>query len=258
MRNGYTFYFAGNFNGGNYAITNSELGGKVRVLIFPITPSKLTMKVGSNNKVVNLISEGDVNVLKSPSLAEIEFEARFPMRNYPFCKTEPLEFIQYVDVFSELKTKKKSFRFVVARSTPDNRGTWDTNLLVSLEDFELMEDAEDGDDVIINFKLKQYKEYGVKKLPSTSKDNVPNTTSTSNQNRPSESKNTSESQPYVVKPGDCLWNIAKAELGNGAKYINIYKENAELLDSIARKHGKQSSSNGHWIYPGTKIIIPKI
>ena len=44
------------------------------VLTFPITPGELNIKVGSNNKVVTLINEGDINILKSPSLIEVEFD----------------------------------------------------------------------------------------------------------------------------------------------------------------------------------------
>ena len=51
MNYGYTFYFS---------------GGSAGLLTFPITPGELTITVGSNNKVINLINEGDINVLKSP------------------------------------------------------------------------------------------------------------------------------------------------------------------------------------------------
>ena len=32
----------------------------------PVTPSKLETKIKNNNKTINLINEGDVNVLKLP------------------------------------------------------------------------------------------------------------------------------------------------------------------------------------------------
>ena len=40
---------------------------------FPITPGELTITNDSNNKVVTLIDEGDINILKSPSLIEVKF-----------------------------------------------------------------------------------------------------------------------------------------------------------------------------------------
>ena len=115
---GYTFYF--------------DIGGNL--LTFPITPGELKIKVGSNNDTVTLINEGDINILKSPSLTEVKFEARFPMRKYPYSRN-PSGFQSYYDKFKELKEKKKSFRFIVARETVAGKRTWDTNLLMALEDF---------------------------------------------------------------------------------------------------------------------------
>lgn len=48
---------------------------------------------------------------------------------------------------------------------------------------------------------------------------------------------------YVVKKGDCLWNIAKACLGAGEKYPEIVKVNPSI-------------KNPNRIYPGQEIIIP--
>ena len=50
----------------------------------PVTPSKLETKIKSNNKSINLINEGDVNVLKLPGLTEISFTALIPQVSYPF------------------------------------------------------------------------------------------------------------------------------------------------------------------------------
>lgn len=230
MNNGYDFYFK----------DGSDL------LTFPITPPSLTIKVGSNNKVVNLINEGDVNILKSPSLAEINFTARFPMRKYPFSR-EVEGFTTYYNFFKELKTKKKSFRFIVARHKPNGSRTWDTNMLVSLEDFDISEDASEGDDVLVTFKLKQYKQYGITKITNKNTPKQPT--------RGTEGKG-GKTQSYVVKSGDCLWNIAKKFYGDGAKWKKIYEANKSVIESTAKKHGYKSSSNGHWIFPGTKLTIP--
>ena len=224
------------------------------VLTFPITPSELSINVGSKNKVITLIGEGDINVLKSPSLIEVEFEARFPMRKYPYSR-EVSSFETYFDKFKELKEDKKSFRFIVARTTPNGTRTWDTNLLMALEDLELKEDADEGDDVLVSFKLKQFKEYGVKIVQtSTSK---PETTSTSDTPR-STDNNTSTQKTHTVKSGDTLWAIAKLYYGNGAKYTVIYNANKTVIEDAAKKHGKSSSSNGHWIYPNTILTIPAL
>lgn len=234
MNNGYNFYFKDGSD----------------VLTFPITPGELTIKVGSNNKVVTLINEGDINILKSPSLIEVEFEARFPMRKYPYAR-EFTPFENYFKKFKELKEDKKSFRFIVTRTTPNNKRLWDTNLLMALEDFELTESADEGDDVLITFKLKQFKEYGVRVLKnSTLKLTAARSTTRSTDNK------TSKSKTYTVKSGDCLWNIAKSFYGDATKWTKIYQANKTAIEEDAKKHGKKSSSNGHWIWPGLKLTIP--
>ena len=237
MYNGYNFYFKDGSD----------------VLTFPITPSELSIKVGSNNKVVTLINEGDINILKSPSLIEVEFEARFPMRKYPYSR-EVSNFQTYYDIFKELKAEKRPFRFIVARTTPKGKRTWDTNLLMALEEFELLESADEGDDVLVSFKLKQYKEYGVKKVKVSTPIVNPTSTSTASQSRPSST--TSTQQQYTIKSGDCLYNIAKKFYGNGAEWTKIYNANQSIIEATAKNHGKSSSSNGHWIYPGCVITIP--
>lgn len=62
---------------------------------------------------------------------------------------------------------------------------------------------------------------------------------------------------YTIKKGDTLWAIAKKFLGSGNKWKTIYNANKSIIESTAKKHGKKSSSNGHWIYPGCKISIPQ-
>ena len=46
---------------------------------------------------------------------------------------------------------------------------------------------------------------------------------------------------YTVKKGDCLWNIAKRELGDGTKYKEIAKKNG--------------ISNPNKIYPGQVLKL---
>ena len=257
MNKGYEFYF--------------KIGSDV--LTFPITPSELTIKVGSNNKKVTLINEGDINILKSPSLVEVSFEARFPMRKYPYSR-EVQNFQSYFDKFKDVKENKKSFRFIVARSTPNGTRTWDTNLLVALESFTLKEDADEGDDVIVSFELKQFKEYASKRLPNSyiktiNRSNATNnnntkptaqttTTSTSEKPRSTDSIDKNATGTYTIQSGDSLWKIAKKFYGDGSKYTIIYNANKTVIENKAKSYGNKSSSNGRWIYPGTKLTIPSI
>lgn len=65
-----------------------------------------------------------------------------------------------------------------------------------------------------------------------------------------------QNKSYTIKSGDTLWAIATKYYGAGSKWPTIYNANKDIIESTAKKRGKKSSSNGHWIYPGTVIIIP--
>ena len=70
------------------------------------------------------------------------------------------------------------------------------------------------------------------------------------------SSSSSASKTYTIVSGDTLWKISTKELGSGAKYMQIYNANSGTIEAAAKSHGKSSSSNGHWIYPGTTLSIP--
>ncbi|UZN00560.1 hypothetical protein OL548_14135 [Lysinibacillus sp. MHQ-1] len=46
---------------------------------------------------------------------------------------------------------------------PTGNLLFDTNMTVSIEDYEIKESADNGFDVIVRIQLKQYREYGNKK-----------------------------------------------------------------------------------------------
>lgn len=230
---GYTFFF-------QYKDTVIEL---------PITPPELEIKIGSNNEKVSLINGGDINVLKSPTLTEIEFEARFPMRQFPYARRH-VDFQNYYDFFRDLKENKKMFRFIVTRL-----GEWDTNMLMALEEMNIKESHDEGDDVIIEFSLRQAKEYGVKILSSDKS----SSTSTSKSNAPKRdttNKPASQDVAYTIKDTDTLYALAKKYYGDGEMWSVIYAYNKKAIETAAKNHGRDSSLTGRWIYPGTKITIP--
>jgi len=53
-----------------------------------------------------------------------------------------------------------------------------------------------------------------------------------------------EATPYTVKPGDNLWDIAKAHLGDGTKWGDIYKMNQDVV-----------GSNPNLIHPGDQLNL---
>lgn len=130
-------------------------------VLLPITPSEIKTKIKNTNEKLTLINEGEINILKSPGLTEIEFKCMIPQVNYPFANENTKTADYYLDKFENLKTSKKPFRFVVTRAISSGK-LFDTNIEVSLEEYSVEEDAGQGFDLIVPIKLRQYRPYGTK------------------------------------------------------------------------------------------------
>ncbi|MBS6396668.1 MAG: LysM peptidoglycan-binding domain-containing protein [Clostridiales bacterium] len=210
--------------------------------LLPIPPEKLNMKIENANKTYTLINEGQINILKTPGLTDIEFDMRLPNVKYSFAvyKSGFQRASYFLDKLEGLKTGKKSFQFIVTRVLPDGQMLFDTNMKVSLEEYSIKEDAGDGFDVVVSIKLKQYRSYGTKTCNISFASSKPKAVVAPAR----EVGNAPAAQSYTVVKRDCLWNIAKRFYGNGSKYTTIYNANTDKI------------KNPNLIYPGQVLTIP--
>lgn len=222
---------------------------------FPITPSKLTIKVKGKNKTLTLANDGDMSFLRLPGLTEISFEATLPMLGAYSFSGKYYKPNYYLSIFENLMTTRTPFQFIVVRLSPSGLPLYDTNMKVSLEDYTVTEDAEKGPDVVVAISLKQYVEYKTKTVkvivPESASTALPETASSASTETPvlvEETKRDASSAPvvksHVVKAGDTLWLLAKKYYDNGAKYMKIYNANTDKLTSPNR------------IFVGQTLTIP--
>lgn len=214
--------------------------------LLPVPPGKLQIKINNNNTTVNLINEGEVNIMKKAGLTDIEFECDIPQVRQPYA-VYPNGFKDagyFLDYIERLKTSNKPFQFIVCRKLPSNKQLVNTNMRVSLEDYEILEDAGNGFDLTIKIKLKQWKFYGTKTVSINS---ASNTVTIEETREISASPMPDTAQNYTVIKGDCLWSIAKRFYGNGSKYTVIYDANKGVI-----------GGNPNLIYPGQNLIIPTL
>lgn len=212
-------------------------------VLLPITPEKFTLKVKNANKTMTLINEGEINFLKNAGLTELEFDVLIPAVQYSFAKYDdgfksPAYFTNH---FEGLKTSKKPFQFIISRKMPDGKLLFDTNMTVSMESYTVKEQVNQGFDLVVSIKLKQYKAFGTKILTvSNNKASVENKREQSNSPAPK--------QPitYTVKKNDTLWNIAKKYYGDGSKYTKIYEANKDKI------------TNPNLIYVNQVFVIPPL
>lgn len=248
--------------------------------LFPVTPGKITYKIKGSNKTVTLIDEGEVNFVKTPGLTEITIDELFlPNQEYPFAsyiklkdedgnrlagKDEYQPASDYLEKFEIWKKRRKPVHFVVSRTTPAGENLlWDTNLYVTIENYEIIEDADKyGMDIAVKLSMKEYRYFGAKKLvvknsgKNKGQKNSKKKDSNKKQVKKKKTRKTKDTpKMYTVKKGDRLMYIARKQLGDGSKWKSIYNLNKSVIEKTAKEHGK--SGNGYWIFPGTKLKLPK-
>ena len=135
---------------------------------FPVTPSKLDVKIKGKNKTLTLVNDGEINFLKTPGLTEIDnLEAIFPtLASYPFAVyTNGFQTPDYfLAKLESLMTSKKPAQFIVSRVSPAGKLLFSTNMKVSVEEYTIKESASDGLDVTVSIKLKQYRDFATKTI----------------------------------------------------------------------------------------------
>lgn len=201
------------------------------------TPEKLTVKIKGQNKTLILLNEGEVNFLREPGLTEIVVPFTLPMLS----GTRSPEY--YLNILEKLKTGKTTAWFKLVRLSPNGRTLYDTNMKVSVEDYNIVEDAKEGLDVSVDVNLKQWRSYGTKTItveqPAAKEEKA--TVSVTKERDASTAPTT---KTYTVKKGDTLWAIAAKYYGSGAQYNKIYNANTDKI------------SNPNLIYPGQVFTIP--
>jgi LysM repeat protein len=205
--------------------------------------------------------------MRGKKLTEIEFECELPRgRQYAFANKLVSSKI-YTDYFEKLMLDKTPTKLVITRPNPFLNGSSgiggtikdfeSTVLNVSLEGYTLKESAENAYDIKVSLKFKEYIKHGtvtIEVVETTNPSN--NTTNNKTTTKKKTTKKVTKNKTHTVKTGDCLWNIAKKYYGDGSKWKKIYNANKKVIENTAKKNGRSSSSNGHWIYPGTKLTIP--
>lgn len=220
--------------------------GKV---LCPIAPSKIQTKIKNQNKTMNLINDGEINIQKTAGLTEISFDLLLPNVKYPFAtyKSGFVNAKTFLDEFEKMKVEKKVFQFKVIRKFPNGKLLFDTNMKVTLEDYTINEDSKQGFDITVSIQLKQSKDYGTKVCKIVNDEDgltISIQTGRETNNSPAPSGNSIKT--YTVAENDTLFNIAKSFYGDGSKYTVIADENGDKI------------KNPNLIHPGQVLTIPAL
>lgn len=207
----------------------------------PITPQKIQMKYGNQNKTVELINGEEFNIIRPPGLCEVSLDAVIPQSDYPFAVWDGAgDAEEFIEHLRELKEARSEFEFIVIREGPGRQNFFDTNMDVTLEDYKISDDAKEGVDLLVSLTLKEYQHYGTKIMNFTiMPEQTPQATETEEDRAEPETPKT-----YTVLSGDSLWKIAKKTLGDGSRWSEIYNLNTDKI------------GNPDLIYPGQVLTLP--
>jgi len=208
-------------------------------LLMPVTPSRILVRHRGKNQRTALLDGGEFTHLRQGEGAEIDLTLCLPRRVYPFARYER-GFVApevFLERFLMLRQERKPFRFICARIAPNGRRLSDTNLRVSLEGLEVKECAEGGDDVTVQITLREYQEYVAVKVVTDRQRVVVEGPARETDNRP-------QVRTHTVVRGDNLWNIARAFLGDGRRYREIFELNRDQIQ------------NPNLIFPGQVLRLP--
>ena len=217
----------------------TEKGGG-RVIRIPWLPATIDFESGGTVRATyEIMDRGPVEVQTGSGLRAYSWKSQFPGANRAIDSLqhgpwEPPSY--YHNIFEDWKQKKSALSLMVTG--------YPINVDVILDDYKGSAASGFGD---IEYEVKFIEDRNITIQVATTA-------------KPTETKRpTSQSGggSYTIKSGDNLWKIAASQLGAGSKWRTIYDANKDIIESTAKKHGKSSSNNGWWIYPGCVLTIPK-
>ena len=228
----------------NYVPIMIFLQYEKNLLKFQVNPEKIWKDIPSKGRTTNIEGLGEVNIPQSPSLATMSINSFFWQdRNYL-----PTEL--YVAWLEKWQKSKKPAKLIITRLN--------YSMYVTCERFFHEKRAGEEDDVYYELDLKEYRQYGAKRISTVESKSifdkfismniaVPVLVDIPNESRINSMK--SLQNPYITKEGDTLSSIARKFTGTSSLWKKIYDANENVLGDIIGDFQE--------IPVGTSLIIPK-
>ena len=216
----------------NYKMTLIVGGQEINI---PVLPAKLNVSSPGKNERVTVLELGEVLLLRKKGLRILSWESFFPVSKAPYTVGQIRDPVSIVQAIQKARDQKSPVRFLITGTDLD------CNLRMGIDSFEYEERSGELGDLYYTIKLYEWKDISPKRIVLPEKKEEP--AKTQEPERPGKPEQTSKT--YTVKPGDCLWNIAKAIYGKGSDYTKIYNANKGVI-----------GSNPNLIYAGQVFTIP--
>ncbi|MCD8090004.1 MAG: LysM peptidoglycan-binding domain-containing protein [Clostridiales bacterium] len=183
----------------------------------PLPPDKMTTKLKGNTKVIDLVNSGEITVLKDIGLREISFRVLLPKDETVGISAVSFNPpIYFLSLFRNIVADRKPLRLIILRDLPDGTSIFNGDINLSIDSYTVTENGGEEGDFYVDLNFKEYRS------PEAAAAEISSSGETKEETV-RETKKTAET--YTVVSGDCLWNIAKAQLGSGEKYRELAKLN---------------------------------
>lgn len=216
-----------------------SVNNRQEVIELPVNPPSVEFTEKQLNQAITLLNIGEANLKGERGLKYTKLSSFFPSEKSPFYKNAKKKPDKYAALLQEWKTTKAVVRVIIS--------DMQINLAMLIDEFDYSMKEGDGD-IYYTLSLSEYRTLNVPSVQITTK-----VRSNGLLSRPSSA---ASGGTHTVVSGDTLWGIAKQHYGSGSSYPKIYNANSGIIEASARRHGKSSSNNGHWIYPGDVYTIP--
>jgi nucleoid-associated protein YgaU len=196
-------------------------------LRLPVNPPEVQIKQEKLYETVSIIRLGEVDYTPDATkIAEITFASFFPKEYDPsYCNYQPpnpLDAAQKLKIWTD---SQKPVRLLIT-------GLLDINQLVLLSATTYTVKGGFPDDIYFEISCRAWRPVKVR---------------TTGYNYTTRTDLKPAPKVYIVKSGDCLWKIAKQNLGSSAKWPSIYN---------IPENKKTIGPNPDLIYPGQRLVMP--
>lgn len=130
-----------------------------RVVKFPVNPEEIKLCRDSNNETAEIISLGEINILRETKLSTLEFDCFFPGdkdRAYVLTRGDFRSPNFYIDFLEKIRQAKKPCRFIVSGTK--------INMLCSIEVFNYGIQAGPVGDICYTLGIKEFRSFNVKEV----------------------------------------------------------------------------------------------
>ena len=206
--------------------------GEREKIQFPVLPETFEVSFGNTNKTVDISGLGEIVILQDRAAIEVSWDSFFPAAKFPGVQVDSLTPPKtLLKTLCEWKNSDKPTHIILT-------GT-DVNFFAAIQSIQPSEEGGDPDSIYYKIKLKEYREVKGRQVQVNITTKVATVSS-----QATRTDNRVQEKTYTVKRGDCLWNIAKALLGSGSRYTEIYNLNKDKI------------KNPNLIYAGQVLRIP--